>query len=134
MNVGARRRARAEFMRETAEGGLNILRAFHAHLVALGTNPRWAGIEYQYSRAVVYGRRKKRGKGRIKLFGAKDYKDQDFSYKYLFGDKPIRYTGVMPADRFIREAAEAAEQRAIDAIRRTTLLAIEAETRKAGGK
>lgn len=118
---------RAEYMAETAEGGLNILRAYHGHLVALGTNPRWAGIKYGYDAKTYYGRRKLRGKGRLKLRGAKTYNEA----KNKMTGKPVKYRGVMPADAFIRRATVSAESQAVAVLQSTMRAALEAEMKKA---
>lgn len=103
----------------TAKAGLNVkarnskegLRAFHAHLVALGTQPRWAGVKYGYNR--------KRGK------------PSQYNPKAdrLTGKK-LRYTGIMPANSFIKTATESAQAEAVSAMRKVTLEVIEAEARK----
>ena len=128
---GLKRSISSRFRRRTRRGqtqavsGLNVkkkagssLRAYHAHLVALGTGPRWQGVEYIYS---------KRKKGQ-----RQQYVDQKFSHKFLFGNAQVRYVGEMPANPFIREAAAAAEGRAIAETRQATLAGIDAEVRRIG--
>jgi hypothetical protein len=110
---------------QTAKAGLNVksrlskvgLRAYHAHLVALGTNPRWAGIKYKYGKRV-------RGK-------PSQYVDQDFSAKAKAGNRiGVKYRGIMPANSFIRTAAASVETQAIAATEAATLRGIEAEVQK----
>jgi HK97 gp10 family phage protein len=95
-----------------ARKGGNALRAPHAHLVALGTQPRWAGVRY----------------GRRRLKGGKSVADE--SRDRLTG-KPLNYRGVMPANPFVRQASMAAEPAAEEATRATLKREISAEIAKA---
>jgi HK97 gp10 family phage protein len=87
----------------------------HAHLVALGTQPRWAGVKYSYIR-----RKGKRG-----LYNPKGDK--------LTG-KRVRYTGVMPANPFARWAAEKVEGSATAEVRKAFQAAFEAEVAREAAK
>ena len=120
---------------QTAKAGINVGRkrtkvgeeakgrdkayAPHSHLVALGTQPRWAGI--------VYGRTKRRGQKSEYNPKADKFSDK-INGKNLKGK--ARYTGIMPANPFVRVSSQAAEAQAIEAVRTTTLEAIAAEVAK----
>lgn len=129
LNVGGIKSKEA-FQIETQSLGFGQLRAYHAHLVALGTAPRWAGIKYGYDRQVRYGRMKRRGSGRIKIYGARTYN----SSKDKLTGKPVRYRGVMPANDFIRTATAAAAPQAVETAKRVTLEAWDKELQKRGLK
>lgn len=123
-SIGSRFKKQTRRSEQRAVSGLNVLkkrgaplRAYHAHLVALGTGPRWQGIEYIYS---------KRKKGQ-----PQKYVDQKFSHKFLFGNAKVRYVGVMPANPFIRNAAASVEGQTINVTKQATLAGIEAEVQRA---
>ena len=99
-----------------AVAGLNVgkkgdKRSPHAHLVALGTQPRWSGVKV--------GRRRLKGGGSV----------VDESRDRLTG-KPLNYRGVMPANPFVRMSSMAAEPQAEQAVRTTLQRAITAEVAK----
>lgn len=72
--------------------------AYHGHLWALGTLPRWRGIKYG---------RKKVGK-RKEYFHDLD----DFSPKFKRGQTKVAYTGIMPPNAILGEATRQAEPQA----------------------
>lgn len=111
----------------TAKAGINVGRkrtkvgveakgrdkkyAPHSHLVALGTQPRWAGVKY----------------GRVKVGRNKSRYAPE---KDTLTGKRVRYTGIMPANPFIRNSSQAAEGKAIEAMKQATLDGIAKEIAK----
>lgn len=113
-----------------AKAGLNVGKkqgqkrgyAPHAHLVALGTQPRWKGIKYGYTRGV---KGKKRGKY--------DPRRDSLSEKAKKGGR-IHYTGIMPANDFISDAVRSSGDAAILEMVAVLRTEMENEIRKADAR
>lgn len=110
LNVGKKPRKKSST--PGGEDRPNDAYAPHAHLVALGTRPRWQGVKY--------GRRS-RTTGEFET-------DKD----ELTGNK-IKYTGIMPANPFVRWAAHRVENSAVAAVRRRFYEAFDQEIRRQSG-